>query len=111
MRFDYQHSLFEAIMNASQVRVPGTLRPDGTLELNHIPKLPPGPVEVLIRLQRPVNGETETWWEYLQRDHAERIAEGQKIPTKEEIDADRDRQRASDEARRQGPGDMQAARE
>jgi len=98
-------------MNASQVRVPGTLRPDGTLELNHIPKLPPGPVEVLIRLQRPVNGETETWWEYLQRSHAEAIAQRQKIRSKEEIDADRACQRAGDEARRLALRETQAAPE
>jgi hypothetical protein len=111
MRLVIPAVLFEAIMNASQVRVPGTLRADGTLELSDIPKLPPGPVEVLIRLQTPVNGDMETWWEYLKRSHTEAITQGQKIRSKEEIDADRACQRTGDEARRQALREAQAAPE
>jgi hypothetical protein len=98
-------------MHASQVLVRGTLKPDGTLELDDRPKLPPGPVEVLIRQQPPANGGAETWWEYLQRSHAELIAEGQKLRNQEEIDAERARQRSEDEARRQTLHDLQARQE
>src|SRR5947209_5253998 len=64
-------------MNASQILVAGTLKPDGTLELRERPMLPPGPVEVLIRAQpAPAEG-GETWWEYLQAARAELLAQGQ----------------------------------
>ena len=46
-------------MNISETVIAGTIRADGTLELDHQPRLPPGKVKVLVR--------TEDWWSYLQR--------------------------------------------
>jgi hypothetical protein len=98
-------------MNASQVVVQGTLNPDGTLKLDESPRLPPGPVEVLIRTQPPAGPDGETWWEYLQRERAELLANGHTFRTREEIDNDRARQRSADEARRQTIQDLQTPRE
>ncbi len=88
-------------MNAAQVLVQGTLKSDGTLELDEKPALAAGPVEVLIRAQAAADGTTDSWWEYLQRGRAELLAQGKTFRTKEEIDADRARRREDDEARRQ----------
>ena len=87
-------------MNATQVLVQGTLRPDGTLELIETPALPAGPVEVLIRAQPLANGTVETWWQYLQHARAELLAQGHTFREREEIDAERTRPRQGDEARR-----------
>jgi hypothetical protein len=76
-------------MNAEQVLIQGTLRPDGIVVLAQAPPLRAGPVEVLIRVI-PESGPTgETWWEYLQRARAELLEKGQAFRTKEEIDVDR----------------------
>jgi hypothetical protein len=76
-------------MHASQVLVEGVLRPDGTLELNERPKLPPGPVEVLIRNHLVPNGAADTWWEYLEACRADLLATGETFRTREDIDNDR----------------------
>ena len=47
-------------MNASQVLVRGTIKQDGALELAETLQLPPGPVEVLVRVQPPAPGDGET---------------------------------------------------
>ncbi len=76
-------------MNATQALVHGTLQPDGTLQLHEAPPLPAGPVEVLIRALPPGQIGAETWWAWLERAHAERLAQGQACRSKEAIDADR----------------------
>jgi hypothetical protein len=43
-------------MSLNEVVVEGTLKPDGTLELDRKPNLSPGRVTVLLR-QQPTNGE------------------------------------------------------
>lgn len=88
-------------MKISQIVVQGNLKPDGTLELKERPNLPAGPVEVVIRTQPNASENAETWWDFLQRSHAEMVAQGYKFRSKDEIDADRDRQRSRDELRRQ----------
>ena len=85
----------EVTMNATQVLVQGTLKPDGSLVLDESPQLPSGPVEVLIRVRRAANGGAESWWDYLQRARAELIEQGQSFRTKEEIDDDRARLRGN----------------
>jgi hypothetical protein len=98
-------------MNAEQVLMQGTLRPDGTVLLAQAPPLPAGPVEVLIRVIPDSGPPGETWWEYLQRARAELLAKGQTFRTKEEIDADRARARLCDEERRQTLQRMQSSPE
>ena len=46
-------------MSLHEVMIEGTLQPDGTLQLDHKPSLPPGRVRVVVQ--------TEDWWSYLQR--------------------------------------------
>jgi hypothetical protein len=89
-------------MHALQVLIPGTLKPDGTLELDVKPALPAGPVEVLIRAQPPSNGGADTWWEYLQYARAQMLAQDHAFRTKDQIDADRARLRQQDDARHEG---------
>src|SRR4051794_20541396 len=88
-------------MNGNQVKVRGTLKPDGTLELQEALTLPPGPVEVVIRAL-PTEDESdgkEGWLEYLQRAWEEAVARGRRFRSKDAIDADRARERELDEAR------------
>jgi hypothetical protein len=95
-------------VNALQVVVQGTLRPDGTLELAEAPTLPPGPVEVLIRSQPALDGGADTWWEFLQRSRAELLDQGMSFRSKEQVQADCSRQRSQDELRRQELNRQQA---
>jgi hypothetical protein len=53
-------------MSLYQVMVKGTLKPDGSLELDESPNLPPGRVEVVLRPEvSPVP--TEDTWAFLER--------------------------------------------
>lgn len=67
----------------------GVLRPDGTLELNDVPHVPAGPVEVMLRACSAPAATNEDWWQYLQRVRAEAEAAGGPFRTQAEIDADR----------------------
>src|SRR5262245_52907308 len=71
-------------MSTLQVVVQGTLRPDGTLELEKNPSVPAGPVEVTIRSLR-VTPPGEDWWHYLQRARAELEAMGHRFASDAEI--------------------------
>ncbi len=62
-------------MNTS-VTVQGTLKPDGTLELDTRPELPPGRVRVVLQPLPASATAQEDWWQYLQRVRAEREAAG-----------------------------------
>ena len=71
----------------AQVVVQGTLKPDGTLELDQIPNLEPGRVtDVLQRAAEPALAE-EGWWPYLQRIRAEREAAGYPFMNEAEMNA------------------------
>lgn len=50
-------------MSLHEVMIEGTLQPDGTLQLDSKPSLPPGRVRVVVQ--------TEDWWSYLQRSRHE----------------------------------------
>lgn len=76
-------------MSVSHVVARGTLRPDGTVELDDAPNLPAGPVEVMLR-PLPSAGETgEDWWQYLQQVRGEAEAAGGPFRSQEEIDGAR----------------------
>jgi hypothetical protein len=52
-------------MNLTEVTIDGTIKPDGTLELDSKPELSPGRVKVVLRQEigtRP----TEGWWAFMQ---------------------------------------------
>jgi hypothetical protein len=62
-------------MSLAEIVVQGTLKPDGTVELDEKPNLPPGRVTVVLR-QPAVPPTQEGWWPYMQRVRAEREAAG-----------------------------------
>jgi hypothetical protein len=74
-------------MSPTEVVVEGTLKLDGTLELDQKPNLPPGRVTVALR---PVQGPATTqegWWPYMQRVRAEREAGGYHFLNEAEMEA------------------------
>lgn len=76
-------------MSPTQVVVEGTLKPDGTLEMDQKPKLPPGRVRVVLeRMPEPSPEPRPGYWEVLQQIWREQAASGYRGRTAEEIDAD-----------------------
>lgn len=63
-------------MSTAEVVVQGTLKPDGTLELDAKPDLPPGRVTVILQQHVPTGGSQENWWQCLQRMRVERETSG-----------------------------------
>ena len=74
-------------MNPTSTIVRGILNPDGTLQLDELPSIPAGRVEVTIRAL-PGQDRAEDLWQYMQRTRAELEATGRGFRTKEQIDAD-----------------------
>jgi hypothetical protein len=76
-------------MPATSVEVLGTVRPDGTLELNEKLDVPPGQVRVRVETVVPAAPSTaEGLVEFVDRMRQEREAAGHRFRTKEEIDAE-----------------------
>jgi hypothetical protein len=61
-------------MSRTETVLEGTLKPDGTLELDEKPKLSPGRVTVVLRQESDPTPAQEGWWPYMQRVRAEREA-------------------------------------
>lgn len=59
-----------------EIVMEGTLKPDGTLELDQKPDLSPGRVQVVLRPVPETHPSQEGWWPYMQRIRAEREAAG-----------------------------------
>ena len=75
-------------MSSSEVVIEGTLKPDGTLELDEKPSLPPGRVTVVVRQEGGPKGPSkEDWWQFLQRARRELEASGAKFMNDEEMKA------------------------
>jgi hypothetical protein len=74
-------------MSFHQVTVKGTLKPDGSLELDESPNLPPGRVEVMLRPEtEPVP--KEVLGSFLERLAREGPPGGRPGRTREQIDAE-----------------------
>ena len=73
-------------MSLTETIVQGTLKPDGTLELDQKPDLPPGRVTVVLR-QESEPAAQEGWWPYMQRVRAEREAAGYHFMNEVEMEA------------------------
>jgi hypothetical protein len=54
-------------MSLHEIVVEGTLKADGTLELDQKPNLPPGRVQVVLRQQAESAQPQEDWWQFMQR--------------------------------------------
>jgi hypothetical protein len=77
----------EKAMSLSEVVIEGTLKPDGTLELDQKPNLSPGRVTVVLRQGSEAAPPEENWWQFLQRIRAEREASGYPFMNEEELKA------------------------
>ena len=84
-------------MAADQVVLRGTLKPDGSLELDNPPDLPAGPVEVVLRSLLSPTQNGGDWWQYLQRARAELEAAGGPFRTAEDIEQERREFRSGDD--------------
>jgi hypothetical protein len=84
-------------MSDSSVVLYGTLRPDGTLELEGKPDLPAGRVKVFLEAVRERQPGEPGWWEILQQIKQEQAARGFRGRSREEIDAEIAAERAAEE--------------
>lgn len=75
-------------MNPSQTVVQGTLKADGTLELDEKPNLPAGKVRVVLSVAASPAKGRDSVWTVLENIRAERAALGMKSRTRVEIDAE-----------------------
>lgn len=73
-------------MSLTETVIEGTMKPDGTLELDEKPNLSPGRVTVVLR-QESEPATQEGWWPYMQRVRAEREAAGYHFMNEAEMDA------------------------
>ena len=74
-------------MSLSEIIMQGTLKPDGTLELDQKPALTPGRVTVVLRQESVPLPSQENWFQYLQRIRARREAESYPFMNEEETNA------------------------
>lgn len=74
-------------MSLDETTVEGTLKPDGTLELDEKPDLAPGRVAVTLRQIMEPSAVGETWWELLQRSRRELEAAGNPFMNEQEVNA------------------------
>ncbi len=86
-------------MNTARITVPGTIRPDGSLDLEASVALPPGPVRVTIEpVPSPEAGPNgRGLLEALEAIHASQLARGFLGRAAEEWEEDRERSRVEDE--------------
>jgi hypothetical protein len=91
-------------MIPSETVVEGTLKPDGTLELDQKPNLPPGRVKVVLRQDPGPQPTLEGWWEFMTRSRQELESSGAGFLDESAVEAHIEWLRESD------PTDEQLAR-
>jgi hypothetical protein len=74
-------------MSLHEVVVEGTLKPDGTLQLDQKPSLPPGRVTVVLRQESGASPPQEDWWQFMQRTRRELEAAGSDFMNDQEVTA------------------------
>lgn len=74
-------------MSLQEVIVGGTLKPDGTLELDQKPNLSPGRVQVVLRQESAPPAPKEDWWQFMQRARRELEESGSRFMNEEELKA------------------------
>jgi hypothetical protein len=74
-------------MSLTEFVVEGTLKPDGTLELDQKPNLAPGRLTVVLRQAMPASPPQEGWWQFLQRVRRELEESGSQFMDEEEVKA------------------------
>ncbi len=75
-------------MISSQTVVNGTLKPDGTVELDEKPGISPGRVRVTLQPMPEPTQAGRGWWEVLEQIWKDQKARGFKGRGKEQVDAD-----------------------
>lgn len=83
-------------MSLREVIVDGTLKPDGTLELDQKPDLSPGRVQVVLRGETDISPPKEDWWQYMQRARRELEQSGCRFMNEEEMETHLDWLREGD---------------
>jgi hypothetical protein len=83
-------------MSATHVVVEGTVKPDGSLELDSKLELPPGRVQLIVQ-PLPELPEDDPFWQMMRGIWAAQKARGHVARTKEEIDAETDALRQDSE--------------
>ncbi len=91
----------------TEVVVQGTVKSDGTLELNQPVNLPPGEVRVIVQAMTALSGAGDNVLTVLERIWAERRAKGMQGRSGEQIDADIQAMRDEWEDRQRGLEDAQ----
>lgn len=74
-------------MSLDETVVEGTLKADGTLELDQKPNLAPGRVTVVLRHHAEPAPSEETWWQFMQRTRRELEAAGHPFMNEQEVNA------------------------
>jgi hypothetical protein len=74
-------------MILDEIVIEGTLKPDGTLELDQKPNLPPGRVKVVLRQASESQPPLEDWWQFMRRSRRELEASGASFMNESEVKA------------------------
>jgi len=74
-------------MSLQENVVDGTLKEDGTLELDEKPSLAPGRVTVVLRQHAEPAPLKEDWWQFMQRSRRELEAADSPFMTEQELNA------------------------
>ncbi len=75
-------------MSITEAVIRGTLKPDGTLELDHKPNLPPGRVQVIVQAL-PDLPAGDPFWDMMKSIWAEQKARGHVSRSVEDVEAER----------------------
>jgi hypothetical protein len=73
-------------MHRNEVVMEGTLRPDGTLDLDEKPNLSPGGVTVVLRRESQPAPTQEDWWQFMQRSRKELEVTGHPFMNDREVE-------------------------
>jgi len=74
-------------MNSPDVIIQGTIKPDGTLELDMKPGLAPGRVTVVFRPEAEIAGTQGDWWQFMQESRRSLETAGSGFMYEEEVQA------------------------
>src|ERR1700723_1896096 len=74
-------------MSVQEIVVGGVLKPDGTLELDQRPNLPPGRVTVVLRQEVETAAPKEDWWQFMQNARKKMEEAGCRFMDEKEVQA------------------------
>ena len=74
-------------MSLQEIVVGGTLKPDGVLELDQKPNLPPGRVTVVLRQEAKTEAPKGDWWQFMQNARKKMEEAGCRFMDEKEVQA------------------------